>query len=373
MPLLRKRSSYQLISKAFYLSLALIIGLVPLSAQGQNSRDIMQNSLKDLNNHTSELVKQVQVFLQSSGRWAPAPQGQDMQLCQALQAFQQSVGRMSKDSSSSSSDLQQLQMQAQNVSQLLQTRAQSPFVSAAWLKVQYDLQAMNQALYTVPGFNPGGFYDSHGGIAPIPSGGYQPGWDPYHRHHHQPYDSNYPNPNSPYYNPYYPGYPGPHITNINIRENSTFDNPGFAGNNYGQNPWVPGSNPQVKFDSSQVSSDIRNVSRQTEQFVKKLTVLLQSRGSWPPAPGTPQSRLCENTQSFQQQVRKVSSDLEDSQSFATLQLEMRQLGNTARTIEQLLIESGSSPDVNAQWNQVRTGLNSTYQSFFSAGEGSTWR
>jgi len=355
-------------------------------------RQMVAETLQALNSHTGQLVQQVQLFLQSSGRWSP-PQGQDLQLCEALQTFQQTVSRMTNDNgaqpfSTVQSDFQQLQSQSQNIEQLIEQRAKGPLVSNVWMQVHSDLVGINLALYSTPGFNPGNFYDSSAGLSSGSSSGstFAPEMPP----------SNFTplNSGSPYYpygayggrnqRPaaplYYPGYPGFRPTNINVTENSTFDSsPQFQGSFSNFTPMpaggimtggmmpgrsMPGSSSMME---SQVMSNLKVVYTQTDKFIKDLTAFLQSKGKWPPPNGMPEYQLCQNVEKFQLQVRRLGADIRTNAPPAGLRDEMKNIGNTSQTIDQILANIGAGSEITGRWNEVRTSMNNTYQSFFAVG------
>jgi hypothetical protein len=357
---------------ALFLSAAFASGPAQLAVEASTPRQLVSESLRGLDNHTNQLVKQVQFFLQASGRWAPAPQGQDMQLCQALQTFQQTVGRLKNDNESRpynvvQSDFQLLQMQSQNVEQLLGVRASSPMVSAAWMQVRNDLAYVNQALYPVLYLSADNFYDSESGPVGGSSGStFQPGFpgsaSPF-RHGRHFDDQSY--------------YPGSHRTDVYVRENSTFDvDPDSQGfwPAAPRSPFLPGTTGTINPDKSQILSNLRSAEEDTERFVKKLTGFFVMRGGWPPPQGTPQMQLCQYMQSFQQQCRKLESDLDSSVSFSVLQNEMNQIAATSQNIDQLLRQINAGPDIFAGWNQVRVGMDRAYQGLYPAASrsGSFW-
>ncbi len=367
-------------------------------AFANSPKQAVVSSSSALSSHTDQLVQLVQVYLQNAGRWSPMPQGADMQLCQALQDFQKKVKTLRNDANGSfrtaQSDLQNLQFQSQVLEQLLNKQVSSPVVGTGWLQVRNDLLSISQSM-TLPmgvmdadayyegrsisnGYVPNGYNPN--GVAPNPfAGNMVPG-------------AVVPGtvlPNgmpvggvSPFgYNP----------TNINITENSTFDpRPSFQGNfnnfgsfqngyggfggpgNYGNMPNNYGgmqnnfaNNPHANM--SNVSSSLASADEQSERFVKQLTKFLQMRGQWPPTGGTPAMVLCQNVQSFQQQLRKLNSDMRSNQSYAVLQTEMQQLGAVSQSIDQQLMQTGVTADVSGRWNEVRTSMNSAYQLFYSAG------
>ena len=363
------------------------------SVTAATPRSFAQSSIQNLSIHTDQLVRQVQNYLQTTGRWSPTPQGQDMQLCQALQNFQALVGSLRVDNSTQSvakiqGEIQQLQVQAQQVNQLIIQVAQNPMVTSSWMQVGSDLSSLAQMLSSVPaGFGNSNYYDSEAGLNPAFSGGMNPGMG-------MVAGTMMPGtmmPGTMMPGTMMPGayYPGFRPTNINITENSTFDpNPTFQGgfSNFGMPltpgmapgmipgsmPIMPGSlpiSPGAAAHSSAAISDINAAETQTERFVKQVTGFLTVKGNWPPAQGSNEMQLCQNIQSFQIQLRKMRSDLQANVSYAMLQSEMQQIAASSQNIDRLLMQINATPDITARWNEVRTALNSAYSTFFSAGTG----
>ncbi|MBX9720733.1 MAG: hypothetical protein K2X81_05015, partial [Candidatus Obscuribacterales bacterium] len=284
------------------------------AAEASTPRQLVTNSVGDLSSHTAQLVQQVQVFFQAAGQWPPT-QGAGLQLCQALQSFQQSTAKLSSDNSSRpysqvQTDYQQLQLQSQVLEQLLNQVAQNLLIAQAWALVRNDLVAINQALATSPGFSQNNFYDTELGLnqgmgnssfsAGIPGGGF-----------------------SPFGNGVPSNYPGFRPTNINITENSTFNpNPTFQGS-YSNMPFgtpampgmtsgfrpVTGNNGLNNYSKQSASSNLSSAESQTERFVKQVTTFLQMKGKWMPPQGSPEMQLCQSLQSFQQQLRKIRADI----------------------------------------------------------------
>ncbi len=374
------RISYTaLFSSALFLLTPVLFFLGELPAEAATPRQLVKDSLRNLTSHTAQLVQQVQLFLQQSGRWAPT-QAADIQLCKILQTFEKTVARINSDNNGRpyqqvQSDYQQLQLQSQNLEQQINLVAQNLLVAQAWMQVRNDIVSVNQNLNSASGFNPGNFYDAELGLNQGMGGtSFQPGIP---GSGFTPFSNGGPQ--------YYPGY---RPTNINITENSTFDsNPSFQGSFSNMNrPFpavmpgmVPGGmvpgNTMPGANNAHLSQAISNISsaeNQTDRFVKQLTKFLQMRGKWMPAQGSPEMLLCQNLQSFQQQLRKLSSDLQSNIAFPVLQSEMQQIGSSSQSIDQLLMQTGATPDVIARWNEVRTSMNSAYQGFYSSGNGYYW-
>lgn len=374
-------------------------------AYADSPKQIVTNSSQALSNHTDQLAQLVQVFLQNAGRWSPMPQGADMQLCQALQEFQKRAKTLRGDAKGSfsrvQSDLQNLQFQSQVLEQLLNKQVSSPIVGTAWLQVRNDMQSMGQAM-TLPigAIDPDAYYEgrnvSNTGIVPNGFNQNRMNGMPINPFANNvsgvplnPFANNVAGmPVNPYANNV-AGMPSPfgyNPTNVNITENSTFDSrPSFQGNfnNFGAYPnGINGGYPNnygnmQNFGSnnsnlSSLSSSLSSADDQSERFVKQLSKFFQKQGQWPPAAGTPAMVLCQNVQTFQQQLRRLKSDAGNNQSPAALQAQMQQLGAASQSIDQQLMQTGVSADVTARWNEVRTSLNSAYQTVYSAQSGFNW-
>lgn len=381
--------------------------------EARTPRQSVSDTLRNLQRHTDDLVKQVQAYLQSTGRWLPMPQGKDMQLCQALQSFQQAVNKTVNSNRSQPynlvlADLQAIQIQSQSVQQLISQLGAAPNVSSAWMQVSSDMLGLTQVM-SAPSYAAANFYDTEGGalaggnafvpgaipgvIVPgavpgvvvpgatvpgttitgttvpgtvvngmvvpgtvvngmvmpggvvpgmVPAGGYAPGM------------------------PYGYGYP----TNVTVTETSPFGS-GFGGA-------VPGGYNQYAGNQTGgghyqgVLSNLANAENQTDRFVKQLQSFLQMRAQWPPAQGTPQMLLCENTQSFQQLLRKFKSDVQSNVAYPILQGEIQQLATTSQSVDQLMTQSGATMDVVGRWNEIRTSMANMYQAFYSTSTGHYW-
>lgn len=390
-------------------ALSCFVGLPIQVVEARTARQTVSDSLRNLQRHTDDLVKQVQVYLQSTGRWLPMPQGKDMQLCQALQSFQQSVNRAVNNNRSQpynlvQADLQSVQMQSQSVQQLISQLGAAPNVSAVWMQVTSDMMGITPLL-SAPAYSGGNFYDTEGGgiggggiyvpgavpgvIVPgaipgtvvtgttvpgtVVNGMLVPGTTvagtvvngmviPGQAIPGQVVPGQIPGGYPAAY-PY--GYP----TNVTITETSPFGS-GFAGGYPGAYQYpdnhAGGSNYQG------VLSNLSNAENQTERFVKQLQSFLQMRAQWPPAQGTPQMLLCENMQSLQQLLRKFRSDIQANVSYPILQGEVQQLATTSQSIDQLLPQTGAGMDVIGRWNEIRTSMASMYQSFYSTSTGHYW-
>lgn len=140
------------------------IGFVLILATGSPAsadldRDSLNGVIGRLDRDLQRLTAGVTTFLQVQGRWAPMPQGNDMQLCNALHALQGQVSQTSQDSRSGrpypvlQSDIMQLQNTGQSVEQMLGAAGVSPDVQSRWFAVRSSLVNINQTLY----FSSGGY------------------------------------------------------------------------------------------------------------------------------------------------------------------------------------------------------------------------
>lgn len=309
-------------------------------ADAASPRQQVNTALNNAKSHTDSLVKNVASFLQMTGRWAPAPQGKDMQLCQALQSFQQQLNMTAKNNGSQSFNtmqfqLQQLQSQAQNLGQLINQVGPNPTVLSSWNQVQGDMMSINQAFYMPGGANTmNNFYDSEPAMI-----------------------SNFAgiNPMMPT-NPMFPGStPFP-------------SNQMFPGNNQPLPTYSSYGNNFANGSSQSMSSALNSAERNTSRLIKRVTSFLQMRGRWMPASGTPEFQLCQDLQNFQQALRQAQRT-SSSMSYSVMQNQLQQLNSAAQNIDRDLIQASVTPDISNQWNSVRNDLNSVFQSFYASNNG----
>lgn len=112
---------------------------------------VLTSALKKANTDTQQMMNQLAVYLSTPGR-PPIPAGQDTQLVQELQMFQQQIDSMTRDGGSNrnysyvQSQLQQVQFRARNIDRLTMTIANNPFVLQKWWNVKSSLDKAAQAL-----------------------------------------------------------------------------------------------------------------------------------------------------------------------------------------------------------------------------------
>lgn len=108
----------------------------------------LSGSLSNIENQTDQIVKNVQNFLQRTGRWSPSPQGNDMQVCQALQTFKQQISQVKRQSGNNNNmqmQLVQLQQGAANVVMTMQRAGIDPGTLGQMQMLQDNIQQLNNA------------------------------------------------------------------------------------------------------------------------------------------------------------------------------------------------------------------------------------
>lgn len=119
----------------------------PQRSDGARTSDTARALEKD----TGSLVKEVQAYLMSHGRWTP-PKGDDWRLCQSIERFQQQVKKVRSRSNKSMQDLypdiNELSFQASNVDQLLSRTGASQAVSRTWWNIKSRIRQLEAGSYT---------------------------------------------------------------------------------------------------------------------------------------------------------------------------------------------------------------------------------
>ncbi|RTL40189.1 MAG: hypothetical protein EKK48_17205 [Candidatus Melainabacteria bacterium] len=146
-----------------------------LPAQAQWSRGQLGSSIDNLNSQMDTLVKTVQIFLQTRGRWFPQPQGADMQLCYALKDMKDQVAKLDKTKRDSDipSQIQRINSSASGVLGLLQQTGMDASVMSQWSMVSNSIQQISGGYSINPILNPGTWNPSPGWERP----NYNP-WSP---------------------------------------------------------------------------------------------------------------------------------------------------------------------------------------------------
>lgn len=317
---------------------ALTLAVFAGSAEASTPRSQAGNALRQAKKNTDKLVKDLTAFLQMTGRWSPAPKPDDMQMCQSLQSFQQQLDRLEKDNSAQrgfnivQSEFQQLQFMSSNLDQVLTRSAGNPALLSSWNSVKMDLN--NAAQYISPYvYDRSNLYD------------YDPAASPA--------------------TPFVPSTPVP--TNYFPTNNFPYNNSPYNPN---RNQLVPGYYPPVNTNISQrsdrnIQSALRSAETTLDRLVPQVSAYLQSKGRWPPQPGTAEMQLCEQLQYFQQQLRHFTEDVATQTPYPVLQTQVQQLSLSFGNLDRLFFQTGASGEVNAYWNEVRQQLNRVYQFFYS--------
>lgn len=317
------------------------VACIQQQADAISPRSQASNSLRQAKRDTDKLVKDVATFLQMSGRWAPTPKGDDMQLCQMLQAFQQQVEKLEKDNSSQrpvttvQSELQALQFQTNSLEQMI-GKVAIPMVLSAWNSTKIDLNTAAQFINPYV-YGPSNMYDYDPAAAANNVNPYQPNVNPY-----QPNPYIQPNPFSGITPPYSP-YSSPVNTSVSPSQN-------------GRN----------------VQSAVRSAETTLDRMIQQTANYLQMAGKWPPPQGTPQMQLCQELQFFQQQLRRFGDSAAAQTPYPVLQNEVQQLSTSSGNIDRLLFQSNAPGEINGRWNELRQQLNVVYQSFYSGGTPYFW-
>ncbi len=323
------------------------------TAYGATPRSQAATALRQTKKDTDKLVKDLTTLLQMTGRWAPSPKGDDMQLCQSLQSFQQQVERLEKDNSAQrgyavvQSQLQQLQFMTMNLEQQLNKTAGSPQLLSTWNSVKMDLN--NAAQYIMPYvYGRSNLYDFDP-AAPTP-GSFVPS------------NNTFPNNTFPNRSPFTP------------------DNSGFVPGASPYAPSVPGYYPSQQYNtnispspnSRNVQSAVRASETILERLIPQVSAFLQASGKWPPQQATSEMQLCQELQYFQQQLRRFGDEAASQTPYPVLQTQVQQLSVSFGNLDRLFFQTGASGEINARWNELRQQLNGVYQTFYSGGGQQFW-
>ena len=133
-------------------------------AQAQWSRGQLSGTIDNLNSQMDTLVKTVQIFLQTRGRWFPQPQGQDMQLCYALKDLKDQVTKLDRNKRDSEipGQIQRINASASGVLGLLQQVGVDGSVMSQWNMVSNSIQQLSGGYNVNPILGPGAWSPSPG-------------------------------------------------------------------------------------------------------------------------------------------------------------------------------------------------------------------
>jgi hypothetical protein len=143
--------------------------------QAQWSRGQLSGNIDNLNAQMDTLVKTVQIFLQTRGRWFPQPQGADMQLCYALKDMKDQVNKLDRTRRDSDipGQIQRINSSASGVLGLLQQAGVDASVMTQWNMVSNTLQQISGGYSVNPVLGPGAWNPTPGWEKPS----YNP-WSP---------------------------------------------------------------------------------------------------------------------------------------------------------------------------------------------------
>jgi hypothetical protein len=141
-------------------------------------RQRVDSNLRDISRSAQQMLNSTAQFLQSRGRFVPAPQGFDLQLCQELQGLQQQLTKLTFDNKARlpyqvlAPEVQQIQVKLPRVDQLVNTIGASRDVKRKWDDLRNDIDAMSRTFYGASPFAWNRYYDSDAQV--ISSPGYNP-------------------------------------------------------------------------------------------------------------------------------------------------------------------------------------------------------
>ncbi len=128
------------------------------SFQGMSSGNLSDN-LDSLDSSADKVSNRIQKFLQSTGRWAPQPRGNDMQVCTAMQAFKQQLGQVKRSANKNMTpqlqmQLNQLQQSANNLVSSMQVAGFDPGTQGQAQMLRDNVSQMLAMSSITPGGNP---------------------------------------------------------------------------------------------------------------------------------------------------------------------------------------------------------------------------
>jgi len=126
---------------------------------GSGNMGNLTSSLNSLDTSADQLSGRIQRFLQSTGRWAPQPKGNDMQVCVAMQALKQQIGQAKRSASGNITpqfqmQLNQLQQSANNLVNTMQVAGIDPGTRGQAQMLRDNISQMMAMSSITPGGNP---------------------------------------------------------------------------------------------------------------------------------------------------------------------------------------------------------------------------
>jgi len=136
-------------------------GFQPFNSGFQQNRGSgnLSSSLNSLDSSADQVSNRLQKFLQSTGRWAPQPTGNDMQACVAMQNFKQVIGQVKRNSSGNITpqfqlQLSQLQQSANNLVNAMTVANIDPGTLGQAQMLRDNVSQMMAMSSITPGGNP---------------------------------------------------------------------------------------------------------------------------------------------------------------------------------------------------------------------------
>jgi len=119
----------------------------------------ISSSLNSLDSNADQVSNRMQKFLQSTGRWAPQPRGNDMQACVAMQAFKQQIGQLKRSAGGNMTpqfqmQLTQLQQSANNLVNAMSIAGIDPGTQGQAQMLRDNVSQMMAMSSITPGGNP---------------------------------------------------------------------------------------------------------------------------------------------------------------------------------------------------------------------------
>lgn len=306
----------------------LILCLMVLAPKAQADAGL-SNGMRQADRDTQQLINSVQAAFQSQGKWPLSPAAPEMQLCQALQLFQQQVRRLKQlsDSNQSYATLQaqanQVLASANTVRAYLGSLVAFPQVSISWMAVANDMNSL-PSLVAAAAYNSSESRNPFQPNNPIGSGiagGIGGGIGG--------------------------GIAGGIISSI------------FGG---GSNANIAG-NPSFGGGANPYTNSLRQLDRDTQSFVNVATSFFQATGRLTGSTAGTDGQFALALQNFQRIVKdslRSSGNMPGQRQGQVQQLQMAYSG-----VEQYINELGAPINVTSAWMQVRNDLGAVSQNVYA--------
>ena len=307
---------------------SLILCLIVLAPEALADAGL-SNGMRQADRDTQQLINAVQAAFQSQGKWPPAPDAPEMQLCQAIQLFQQQVRRLKQlsDGNQSYATLQaqgnQVLASANTVRAYLGSLVAFPQVSTSWTAVANDMNSLPSLVQAAAYSNGQGEYP------------YQP-------------------------NPYRPNPIGGDIAGgIGGGIAGGIISSIFGG---GVNPNF-GGNSSFSGASNPYTNSLRQLDKDTQSFVAVATRFFQATGRLTGSTAGTDGQFALALQNFQSVIKnslRSTGNIPGQRQGQVQQLQMAGSG-----VEQYINELGAPVNVTSAWMQVRNDLGAVSQNVYA--------